>query len=311
MTAPQPRALTAPSSILADCLALGFARMSEGNSAVMTPGGHVFGRESLAADRVLYVSNDGNDGNDGETEETAFLTVQHAANRAAYGFALNGYSIDIHVAAGLYDEAVNLPGYTGGTLSFVGDVGAPANVEIAPTVGEPGGAAVSCIEPSNDWHFSGFRFSSPSVAFSTVIRASKGGGIRMVGASEIKSNVASAIGLSSSLGGRVIWDYDAPMTVIGDAWNRIMMANDPGSFIDCEPITLTITGLCDIAEAFITAAFPGSLIYFYYDTLVGAATGKRYDVDLLALINTFGGGASYVPGDVPGTADAGSFALCI
>lgn len=40
-------------------------------------------------------------------------------------------------------------------------------------------------------------------------------------------------------------------------------------------------------------------------TFTGAATGKRYDVSLNGVINTFGGGANFFPGNSAGSASSG------
>lgn len=74
-----------------------------------------------------------------------------------------------------------------------------------------------------------------------------------------------------------------------------------GGALLCFGITVTLSGTPAFSGAFIRA-HTGGAAQMNGNTYSGSATGKRYDAFANGVINTFGGGANYFPGNVAGTA---------
>jgi hypothetical protein len=71
------------------------------------------------------------------------------------------------------------------------------------------------------------------------------------------------------------------------------------------PNTITINGVQAFGTAFARATDGGVIVNSSGgNTYVGSATGPRYFVDTYGVIDTWASGASYFPGDTPGTATA-------
>jgi hypothetical protein len=64
--------------------------------------------------------------------------------------------------------------------------------------------------------------------------------------------------------------------------------------------TVTITGTPAFSIAFISAD-NFSFAFVFGNTYSGSATGKRYTSNANSIINTGGGGATYLPGNAVGT----------
>jgi hypothetical protein len=95
-------------------------------------------------------------------------------------------------------------------------------------------------------------------------------------------------------------------TISGSAVRHILMG--ARSTILGSGITVTLSGTPAWSSEFALVQTPG-LLSLYSVTYSGSATGKRYTVTLNGVINTFGGGASYLPGNSAGsTATGGQYA---
>jgi hypothetical protein len=95
---------------------------------------------------------------------------------------------------------------------------------------------------------------------------------------------------------------NADYTISGNALRHWDVQQN--SFLICNSRTITLTGTPAFSQRF-GSATTGSLLNTTVVTFSGAATGKRYNVDLNAVISTAGGGASYYPGDAAGSAATG------
>jgi hypothetical protein len=254
--------------------------------------GGVGGRELLTAARAYYVDgSSGDDANDGLSSGAgAFATLQKAADVIFGTLDLGGYDVTVNVAAGTYTAGLSVtsPQVGAGTISFIGDAATPPNVTISLSSGNCiglGGAGTKLtvqgfkLETSNAAGLqvlSGANLTASDVEFGacgfTHIRAF--GGVASIGAATISGNS-----------------------------QRFVSAENQGS-INIGFATFTLTGTPAFASAF---AYADRLSVISANTTIfsGSATGARYSVTLNSAINTFGGGASYFPGDSSGSTATG------
>ena len=80
-----------------------------------------------------------------------------------------------------------------------------------------------------------------------------------------------------------------------------------GGLIEMFNATITVTGTPAFSDGFAHATDRSGISAFGM-TYSGAATGQRYISSLYSVVNTFGGGASYFPGNAAGTATTGAYA---
>lgn len=251
--------------------------------ALARPGG----RETLTANRTYYVRTDGSDSNDGRSNASggAFLTIQKAIDVVA-ALDISTFSVTISVADGTYTGAtlVSGPWIGSGSVTVVGNTTTPANVVINPASG-------GCF---------------------TVT----GGGFLIVSGMELRGQFAlvsqrgSRIYVTTSLrfgastnyqvwanGGQVILFNN--YAIVGSA--QVHLLADSGGQISATGLTVTLTGTPAFSVSYANAGGVGTSILYYSNTFSGSATGTRYIVQQGALINTNGGGASYLPGNAAGS----------
>jgi hypothetical protein len=95
---------------------------------------------------------------------------------------------------------------------------------------------------------------------------------------------------------------DGNYTISGSQQGHYVCTN--GGYLLFSGDTVTLTGTPAFSLAFAYAAELG-IISTATMTYSGSGTGKRYSASLNAVIQTFGGGASYFPGNVAGTTATG------
>jgi hypothetical protein len=78
-----------------------------------------------------------------------------------------------------------------------------------------------------------------------------------------------------------------------------------GGFIQAAGLTITLTGTPAFVQAFAWSQSHARLTV-NGNTFSGSATGTRYYADTLGLIDTQGGGASYLPGNAAGSTVTGA-----
>ena len=71
--------------------------------------------------------------------------------------------------------------------------------------------------------------------------------------------------------------------------------------------TVTITGTPAFSQFSYT--INGSGIYWFQPVFSGSATGQRYYAASLSMINTYGGGATFLPGSTAGAVDAATYGV--
>lgn len=252
-------------------------------------------REKLAGDRTYYVRTDGDDDNDGLTDSAggAFLTIQKAVD-ACLALDLNGNDVTIQVGAGTYAAGVSLnKPFVGGNVEIIGDTTTPSNVVVSTTSADCFGISGSGTALT----VKGFKLqttTSGNCFNATHLAYVRFGNVEF-GACAGRHLVANSGSVVSNEG---VGNY----TISGNAVDH-MLATVGGKIV-ISSITITLSGTPAWSGNGLNAQATG-LISIFGTTLSGSATGKRYSVTLNGVINTFGGGANYWPGDVAGTTAAG------
>jgi hypothetical protein len=252
------------------------------------------GREVLTAARTYYVATTGSDMNDGFSSTNPFATIQKAIN-AALSVDGQNFNIAISVAAGTYNEnlTVGAPFLTSGTASLTGDTTTPSNVVIN------GGLTVSSNAKLT---VAGFKITSSSYG----IAVNNGAIVTINGKMEYGACTTAHM-YSTTFGGVLLY---ADYTVSGNAVFH-MLASFYGS------ITVAAGVDPNTAQPKITATFGGqTFTYTCYSSTIaqifliglgfsGLASGTKFNVDTLAIINTGGRGT----GIIPGTANTGNIGI--
>lgn len=245
-------------------------------------------REQLTAARSYYVRTDGSDSNTGleNTSGGAFLTIQKAVDTVA-SIDLGIHNATISVGAGTYTTGATLKPCisSGGTPTILGDATTPSNVLIDTT----GNAffAVGC----GRWSVNGFK-----------VQASRGVyllGLSFVDLRNIDYGVCTYEHIYISTGAvvRALTSW----TVSGSASAHVSTLTG-GSF-SAGALTCTLTGTP--AFSFFCMAETASVIIMQAITFSGSATGGRYQVTSNAVLQTYGAGATYLPGSIDGSVTTG------
>jgi hypothetical protein len=251
------------------------------------------GRELLTSDRTYYVRMDGNDSNTGLANNSAgaFLTIQKAVDVAG---ALDSsiYNVIVQVADGTYTGVTTLKKLLGsGYLIIKGNLSTPANVLISTT-------SLNCFQAG------------------TV------GGLFNLQGMKLQA-ATSGYGILSTIPNVIFFDtMDFGAVAAGHAhiYNSASLVLCGGNYtvsggggyhIRCGEMgytniagrTITVSGTPAFGNAF-AAAQNSALLFAPGITFSGSATGPRFSATSNGTIFTGGGGASYFPGNAPGTEGA-------
>jgi hypothetical protein len=155
---------------------------------------------------------------------------------------------------------------------------------------------VGFVANSTTWWFRNLTLTS--IHNATAIRAAYG--CRIQFDSIVFGFCGSGVHLLANYGGYigVVGNY----TISGGAAMHFFAELNGG--IPTGGRTITLTGNPAFSLAFASAT-TGGVVISGGNTFVGAATGKRYEVSLNAVVNTFGGGANALPGNIAGTVVSG------
>lgn len=248
-------------------------------------------RERLTAARTYYVRTDGSDSNDGlaDTSGGAFLTIGKAMTTVS-GLDLSGYVVTVKVGDGTYTAAVTLPILIGGTAVLEGNTTTPANCVISTTSAN----AVTCSRAPG-WTIKGFKIQTTTSGIGMVVNE-----FCRLTFQSMNFGACATAHMYTDSGGSIY--ASGNYTISGNSPLHMQMTAG-GSFL-ASSITVTVSGTPAFSTAFAYAT-TNATITAYLITYSGSATGKRYDSTLNAVINTFGGGASYFPGNASGTTATG------
>lgn len=256
-------------------------------------------RELLTAARTYYVRADGSDSNSGlsNTAGGAFATVQKAVDTIA-NLDLGTQQATIQVADGTY-APFELRSCVGALAPrIVGNTTTPANVLISATA-----ASVNAVRAVNAgaWVLGGLKLQASG---------SDASGVRAEGRTTITITNFTEFGACASRhmfarGGASI--YVAANTRITGTSQTFFEAAYAGSYFEyAGGYTCTIVGNPAVGYATVVAGLC-SVVVINAITFSGSATGMRYAVGTNSVIQTFGHGANYFPGDSVGTNDGSGF----
>jgi len=257
-------------------------------SSVQTQLDAISVREQLTGDTTFYVATTGSDSNDCRTGGNACLTVQHVIGVIRDTIDLAGYNATIDVENGTYTSGAtcSYPFWGSGTVSIVGDTTTPTNVVFD-------GAATVSATNNCQIRVRGIQVSTSG----NGIVATNGGRIFVDGNVDFDAMSGQIHMLASSQGSILV---TSSYTISGGADQHA--ATQLGGYIQIAGVTVTLSG----TPAFtIFAATRASGMSIHSVTFSGSATGQRYFVSLNGTINTFGAGATYLPGNAAGSGATG------
>lgn len=247
----------------------------------------------IPTSKTVYVRTDGNDANDGSANDAAhaWLTIQRAVNIISTYIIPTGVTVTIQVGDGTYVENVILHRFAGGGAVIVnGNTGTPANVVVTGNV--------RATENSVGYSVQAFR-----------VAPSSGGSALLIDRKAIMTMGTGMIIAGTVTTAHIVVNSDGYLRISG---NYTVASSAPshwyvtrGSVLEITTsITMTITGTPAWSSAFLSAD-TGASVVPYGLTVSGSSTGVRYSIALNAVCQTFGGGASYLPGNSAGSTSTG------
>lgn len=249
-------------------------------------------REVLTANRTYYVRTDGSNSYTGLVDSAggAFLTIQKALDVCAT-IDFNGFTVTVQVGDGTYTGAIIVPVTVGqagvGNFILQGNSGTPANVLISVTSADaincPNGSRITIKDFEIRTTTSGFAINCGGTLAWNNIR---------FGACAWSQILAQGGGFAYNTGNYAI---------TGGA-QRHWHASHGGN-VQVSNATVTISGTPAFSDEFALAT--QGIIRAFTNTYSGSATGKRYEADMNGSIQTFGAGATALPGNVAGTVARG------
>jgi hypothetical protein len=268
-------------------------------------GGTLIGPVYLSASQTYYVNGTtGSDSFDGLTATVTgghgpFATIQKACN-VINGFNLNGFDVTVNVANGTYAPFSCSPIGGSGNIRILGNLVTP----VSCSIDQPGSSSSAAITASgSNYTFAGFKLTA------------SGGGIGLDcinGGSNYYYNMEfGACGTHIQVSGGAILNALATgitgafKRVTGSATFHILLTASSKHNVDVGPFqALTLVG---------TPAFTAwsnaqaiSLDRELYSSITGSATGQRYLGAQNSIIDTNGGGATYLPGNAAGSLSSGA-----
>jgi len=250
------------------------------------------GREKLTANRTYYVRTDGSDSNTGLVNNSggAFLTIQKAIDTVA-ALDCSTYTPTIQIAAGTYTGGNTLRSFLGITGAvIIGDETTPANVVISTT-------SANCFYADGvvgTWHLRGMKLQA----------ATAGIGIVSANGSVVKFqnlDFGACAFFHMQIYGYAAINASGNYSITGGALYHLLAYS---AFFGAYGRTITLTG----TPAWGTAGFEcaqAGVVDLRAVTFSGAAAGKRYNVVSNGIIDTGGGGATFIPGNSAGTVATG------
>lgn len=251
----------------------------------------------LSAPTTYYVATSGNDSNPG-TIGSPWLTIQHALNYVKQYVDTAGYAVTISVGDGTYAENVTVSGnFTGGgTVTIQGNTTTPANCNITPASSD----AIS-LSLGARLSIAGFKINASS---GNSINCGPGCIATIAGNMNFAACASTSAHLYANFGGQIINSSNYTISAGGGMHVRSFV----GGIIQAENRTYVLSGTPAFVNSFANAS-NGGIIEIYNAVFSGAATGSRYSVAINGIIDTGGGGASYLPGNSAGSdATGGQYA---
>ena len=249
-------------------------------------------RIKLSANTTFYVSTTGSDSNTGLAVGSPWQTIQKAINTLAANYDLSGYTATIQLADGTYSQnpSVTSPWTGGGSGSVIinGNASTPSNVVISLS----SSYGLNALYTGCGFTVQNLKLTnSVGNCLTANIGATIIGGVGLVfGAA------ATGAQISAQYNGQIIMLYG--YTINGSASSHLN-AFAGGAISLANSTTVTVSGTPAFSAQFALAT-TGDIQAFGI-TFSGAATGTRYLANANGVINTSGGGATYLPGSVAGS----------
>lgn len=257
----------------------------------------------LQQDIAVYVGYNGSSdtANDGLSTSTSFATKQHAIDFVCNNIDMNRKNITVQCADGTDNTPIHLYQVTGW-----GTIGGHSELVIQGNMASPQNCVVS-VANSNCFSMVGVQTPWRIQGFTLTVTSGVGNCISVDG------NSFCYIGASMNFGAcpnaHISVSYNSfveavggTYTITGGAGNHVNA--NVSSMADMVGTQITLTGTPAFSNAFCAAA-ELSDVTFQLCTFVGSATGSRYSAVLNAVINTGGGGAGFLPGNVGGSTGSG------
>jgi hypothetical protein len=258
-------------------------------------------RDVLQANRTYFVRSDGADTNNGlaNTAGGAFLTLAHAVAVVTGTLDFNGFTVTIQLGQTSITWTTQFllsnPWVGGGNLVFDGN----SNTLTTSSGGDAGSAIrVTCTLPGV--------FTFQNVTLTTT--AAGGSCLNHQGAGTVTVGTGVTFGATV---GRHVWSagngqiINLPnnYTISGGAVAHLYASITGGSMY-LSAATVTLTGTPAFSTSF-SLTQDGGVVQSFGTTFSGAATGARYSSQANGVIDTFGGGANYFPGNSAGVTGNG------
>ena len=253
------------------------------------------GREVLTGNRTYYVRTDGSDSNNGLTNTSggAFLTIQKAWNVITM-LDLGGYVgiIKLGNTGTFTGKLLANIGPVGGQVVIEGDTTTPSNTVVNTT-------SVDAIRIQCAADVTVQSFELRTTTGGSCIRVSAPGVVRI--GSGMRFGATAARHIYAISGGYVLANGPT-YTISGNAqshWNASL-----GGIIEVASASITLSGTPAFSSQF---AYAGSLsaVSAFSSSFTGSATGVRYYSELNSVINTYGAGATALPGNAAGSTVTG------
>ena len=253
-------------------------------------------RERLTAARTYYVRTDGSDANTGlaNTAGGAFLTIQKAIDVVCDTIDNAGYDVTIQLGDGTYTGAAAFRRFVGrGAVTLQGNAGTPGNVVISTTSADAvrvEGAGIDVVVKDLELRTT---TAGNCLAVSGPCRVSY---------SNVRFGACASAHLLADRTGYI--RCTGSYAIVGAAVYHWHCTNGPGLIFITGGNTVTITGTPAFSGVFAATGNNASIVCGGL-TFSGSATGTRYSATTNGVINTNGGGASYLPGNAVGSTGTG------
>ena len=253
------------------------------------------GRIKLGANTTFYVATTGNDSTGNGTSGAPWLTKQHAYNVLQANYDLNNFQATVQIADGSYTDVLVAFGPLLGQNSsviFSGDAVTPDN---CLTTAPSGSAGCYSIGGGAAVQIQGQKLVATAGNGNAITTG--GGGLAYFLNCDFGACATAHLFAGDYSQIVCIGNY----TISGGAVNH---AISQGTILINDGTLTTLVGTPAFSDAYARASECG-VVDFRSATFSGAATGPRYDVNTNGVINTGGGGASFLPGNSSGVSATG------
>lgn len=283
----------------------GTALVKDNYTQVLSAIRRMFRTRVIGGTLTFYVSTAGSDSNDGLSAATPLLTVNQAITLAAENYDLTGTTIQIILAAGTYGAVTVNGNNIRAPVSIVGAGSSSTTITSAVS------ASIYVVNGAN-CSLSGITLTNTTPSAPDY----SAGNYSIISASGGSISIGSDINFGSNASGAHMWAYDGGRigavsqgsgagrnyTISGGG--SIHYRASVGGSILLPDSTVTIIGTPNFTGAFAVVDV-GGLVSVYNNTYSGSATGGRYSAVGNGVIQTNGGGATYLPGNSAGSTSAG------